>query len=45
MTETTSVLSDIWAKAKGVFEVVTAWPKSVSFIVGFVSALVLKAMG
>ena len=44
MTETTSVFSDIWTKVKGAFEAVKAWPKSVSFITGFVSALVLKAM-
>jgi hypothetical protein len=42
--ETTSVFSDIWAKAKAAFAAVKDWPKSVSFIAGFVAALVLKAM-
>jgi hypothetical protein len=44
MTETTSVLSDIWAKVKGAFEAVKAWPKSSSFLAGFIAGVVLKAM-
>jgi hypothetical protein len=44
MTETTSVFSDIWTKVKGAFEAVKAWPKSSSFLAGFIAGVVLKAL-
>lgn len=42
--ETTSIWSDMWEKAKGAFSAMKDWPKTVSFMSGFIIALILKAL-